>query len=462
MATTTSESSTSTADPRDLRSIRPVILASFIGTTIEWYDFFLYGTAAALVFNRLFFPNVDPLIGTLSSFGTFAVGFVARPFGGIVFGHYGDRLGRKSMLVYSLVIMGVATFLIGLLPTHDAIGMWAPVLLVVLRCAQGIGVGGEWGGAVLMAVEHSPPGRRGLSGSWPQMGVPAGLFLSTVVFAITSTQMSEEQFLAWGWRLPFLVSLGLVAVGIFIRLAIMETPAFTSLTQSGKREERPVVTALRTHRRSLLLAMGMRVAENGLFYVYTVFVLSYGPAQLGLARNTMLTGVTLAALGGLFAIPLYGALSDRIGRRPVYLFGAAFSLLYALPFFLLLDTRSDRRRLDGHRRRRRRRPQRDVRTTGRLLLGTVRRERPLQRRVDGVSVRVRRVGRTRAVHRDRAAGVEREGGGRRIHDDPGGDYAGVDVSGRRNCTGEPICRPEGIAPDLKVGPTLSGSSALPW
>src|SRR5574339_679401 len=220
-------------------SIRPVILASFIGTTIEWYDFFLYGTAAALVFNRLFFPNVDPVIGTLSSFGTFAVGFVARPFGGIVFGHYGDRLGRKAMLVYSLVIMGVATFLIGLLPTYDSIGVWAPLLLVVLRCAQGIGVGGEWGGAVLMAVEHAPHGRRGLSGSWPQMGVPAGLCLSTIVFAICSTVMSEDQFIAWGWRLPFLLSVALVAVGIFIRLAIMETPAFTSLSEAGKREARP-------------------------------------------------------------------------------------------------------------------------------------------------------------------------------------------------------------------------------
>ena len=337
MATTTNAPSTSTAD---LRSIRPVILASFIGTTIEWYDFFLYGTAAALVFNRLFFPNVDPVIGTLSSFGTFAVGFVARPFGGIVFGHYGDRLGRKAMLVYSLLIMGVATFLIGLLPTYGSIGIWAPVLLVVLRCAQGIGVGGEWGGAVLMAVEHSPHGRRGLSGSWPQMGVPAGLFLSTVVFAICSTSMTDEQFIAWGWRLPFLVSVALVAVGIFIRLAIMETPAFTNMREAGTREARPVVTALRTHRRSLLLAMGMRLAENGLFYVYTVFVLSYGPGELGMARNTMLTGVTLAALAGLVAIPLYGALSDRVGRRPVYLFGAGFSLLYAMPFFLLLETRS--------------------------------------------------------------------------------------------------------------------------
>jgi MHS family shikimate/dehydroshikimate transporter-like MFS transporter len=324
----------------DLRSIRPVILASFIGTTIEWYDFFLYGTAAALVFNRLFFPTVDPLIGTLSAFGTFAVGFVARPLGGIVFGHYGDRLGRRSMLVYSLVIMGVATFLIGLLPTYDSIGVWAPILLVVLRCAQGVGVGGEWGGAVLMAVEHSPPGRRGFAGSWPQMGVPAGLFLSTVVFALCSSQMTDEQFMSWGWRLPFLLSLALIAVGIFIRLKIMETPAFTSLQQAGLREARPLVTAIRTHRRSLLLAMGMRVAENGLFYIYTVFVLSYGPSQLGLPRGTMLTGVTLAALCGLAAIPFYGALSDRVGRRPVYLFGAAFSLLYAIPFFLLLDTRS--------------------------------------------------------------------------------------------------------------------------
>jgi MFS transporter, MHS family, shikimate and dehydroshikimate transport protein len=340
MVTTTSARSTSTADGGDLRSIRPVILASFIGTTIEWYDFFLYGTAAALVFNRLFFPNVDPVVGTLSSFGTFAVGFIARPFGGVVFGHYGDRLGRKAMLVYSLLIMGVATFLIGLLPTYDSIGIWAPVLLVVLRCAQGIGVGGEWGGAVLMAVEHSPSGRRGLSGSWPQMGVPAGLFLSTVVFAICSRSMGDEQFIAWGWRLPFLVSAALVVVGMFIRLAIMETPAFTNLSETGKRERRPVVTALRTHRRSLLLAMGMRLAENGLFYVYTVFVLSYGPSQLGLERNTMLTGVTLAAMAGLVAIPLYGALSDRVGRRPVYLFGAGFSLLYAMPFFLLLETRS--------------------------------------------------------------------------------------------------------------------------
>jgi metabolite-proton symporter len=326
-----------TSDPR---TVRKVVLASFIGTTIEWYDFFLYGTAAALVFNRLFFPTVDPLIGTLSSFGTFAVGFVARPLGGIVFGHFGDRVGRKAMLVYSLIIMGVATFLIGLLPTHASIGVWAPVLLVVLRTAQGIGVGGEWGGAVLMAVEHAPPHRRGFAGSWPQMGVPAGLLLSTLVFNLFTTNLSEAQFLAWGWRIPFLLSALLIVVGVFIRLNVVESPAFVEVVKSQSRQAQPLIVAVRDYRRNVLLAMGMRVAENGIFYVYTVFVLSYGPGELGLARDTMLWGVTLAALGGLIAIPLYGALSDRVGRRPVYLFGALFSLAYAFPFFWLLATRS--------------------------------------------------------------------------------------------------------------------------
>ena len=331
---------TATPIAADLWTIRPVILASFVGTAIEWYDFFLYGTAAALVFNRLFFPTVDPLLGTLSAFGTFAVGFVARPIGGIVFGHYGDRVGRKTMLVYSLGIMGVATFLIGLLPSYQAIGIWAPVLLVVLRFAQGIGVGGEWGGAVLMAVEHSPERRRGLAGAWPQMGVPAGLFLSTVIFGSFSTQLSEEAFLSWGWRVPFLLSIAMVAVGLFIRLRILETPAFLRLQHTQTQEARPLIAAVRHYRRNMLLAMGMRVAENGLFYVYTVFVLTYGPSALGLPRDVMLWGVTIAALSGLVAIPFFGSLSDRLGRRPVYLFGAVFSLAYAFPFFWLLDTRA--------------------------------------------------------------------------------------------------------------------------
>src|SRR5438132_1840862 len=210
----------------DSRHLRRVILASFIGTTIEWYDFFLYGTAAALVFNRLFFPNVAPLIGTLSSYGTFAVGFVARPLGGMLFGHYGDRIGRRAMLIYSLLLMGVATAAIGLIPTYATVGVWAPVWLTLLRFAQGIGVGGEWGGAVLMAVEHSGGAQRGFHGSWPQMGVPAGSLLSTGVFALFSSQLSDQQFLAWGWRIPFLLSTVLIAVGLFIRLRVLESPAF--------------------------------------------------------------------------------------------------------------------------------------------------------------------------------------------------------------------------------------------
>jgi MFS transporter, MHS family, shikimate and dehydroshikimate transport protein len=320
--------------------VRRVMLASFVGTAIEWYDFFLYGTAAATVFGPLFFPGADPLVGTLSAFGTFAVGFVARPFGGIVFGHFGDRVGRKSMLVYSLLIMGAATFLIGLLPTYSQIGVLAPLLLVVLRLLQGIGVGGEWGGAVLMAVEHSPSGRRGLSGSWPQAGVPAGLFLSTVVFGVMNTSLTDEQFLAWGWRVPFLVSLLLIGVGLFIRLAVLESPAFAALQASNRREARPLVTAVRDYRHPLLLAMGMRAGENAVFYIYTVFILSYGATQLGMPRATMLWGVALAAAVGLFTIPLFGWLSDRIGRRRMYFAGAVFSLLYVVPCFLLLGTRS--------------------------------------------------------------------------------------------------------------------------
>jgi MFS transporter, MHS family, shikimate and dehydroshikimate transport protein len=321
-------------------SLKQVVAASFVGTTIEWYDFFLYGTAAALVFNELFFPNAEPLIGTLSAFGTFAVGFAARPIGGVVFGHFGDRIGRKSMLVLSLLIMGVATFLIGVLPTYASIGVLAPVLLVLLRFAQGLGVGGEWGGAVLMSVEHAPKGRRGFFGSWPQMGVPAGLLLSTLVFAAMQGLTTEEQFLAWGWRVPFLVSIVLVAVGLFIRLRIMESPAFQAVKDSKSEAERPIVDVVKSHPREVLVAMGMRVAENGTFYVLTVFVLAYGEDTLELAKGTMLTGVIIAAAIGLFTIPLWGHLSDRFGRRPLYMAGAVISLLWAFPFFGLLDTQS--------------------------------------------------------------------------------------------------------------------------
>ncbi|HEV8356284.1 MAG TPA: MFS transporter [Gemmatimonadales bacterium] len=316
--------------------IRPVIFASFIGTAIEWYDFFLYGTAAALVFNKLFFPTQAPLAGTLSAYGTFAVGFVARPVGGAVFGHFGDRVGRRTMLVWSLLIMGIGTALIGVLPTYAEIGVWAPVLLVFLRFAQGIGIGGEWGGAVLMAIEHSRAGKRGLHGSWPQMGVPAGLLLSTGVFALLSSRLTDQEFLAWGWRVPFLLSVLLVLVGLFVRLRLLETPAFTRLREARGTAAAPLLDVLRDHRRVTLVGMGMRFGQNVLFYIFTVFVLSYGEKTLGYTRSTMLGGLAVGATVGLFTIPLWAALSDRVGRRPVYLTGAVLSLLYAFPFFWLL------------------------------------------------------------------------------------------------------------------------------
>jgi MFS transporter, MHS family, shikimate and dehydroshikimate transport protein len=322
----------------ETQSIRQVIAASFIGTTIEWYDFFLYGSAAALVFNTLFFPNISPLVGTLAAFGTYGVGFVARPFGGVIFGHYGDRVGRKTMLIISLTMMGVATFLIGLLPTANQIGIWAPILLVVLRLIQGLGVGGEWGGAVLLAVEHAPEGRRGFYGSWPQMGVPAGLLLANAVLLPLSAGLSQEQFLSWGWRVPFLLSIVLVAVGLFIRLKILESPAFRQVQESQTEAQMPIVDVVRAYPKNVLLAMGMRIAENGIFYILTVFVLSYATQNLGLSQTTALIGVIIGAAIGLFSTPAYGALSDRVGRRRVYMFGAVFSLLFSFPFFWLMDT----------------------------------------------------------------------------------------------------------------------------
>jgi MFS transporter, MHS family, shikimate and dehydroshikimate transport protein len=318
-------------------SIRTVAFASLIGTTIEWYDFFLYGTATALVFNRLFFPTFDPLMGTLLSLGTYSVAFVARPVGGIVIGHYGDKIGRKSMLVLTLMIMGIATFLIGVLPTYATLGPLAPVLLIVLRIAQGFGVGGEWGGAVLMAVEHAPEGRRGFYGSWPQIGVPAGLLLSTIVY-FPFSRMPEATFLAWGWRVPFLLSIVLVVVGLVIRVRILETPAFERLKEKRQESRLPIVEVLRRYPKEVLLAMGARLAENGAFYLYTTFILVYAVQHVRMDRNIVLWALIVVATIELPAIPLYGALSDRIGRRPVYLFGAIATAVTAYPIFWMVDT----------------------------------------------------------------------------------------------------------------------------
>jgi metabolite-proton symporter len=319
-------------------SIRKVAIASFIGTTIEWYDFFLYGTASALVFGRLFFPQYDELTGTLASFGTYAVGFLARPIGGIVCGHYGDRLGRKSMLIFTLLLMGVATALIGLLPTYASIGIWAPVLLIVLRLAQGFAVGGEWGGAVLMAVEHAPAGRRGFYGSWPQIGVPAGLLLSTLIFSQIA-KLPEAALLSWGWRLAFLLSILLVVVGVFIRLTVVEPPEFARIKAARNEARVPLLETIRQHPKNLLLALGARIADNAVFYLYTVFILTYATLpRIGFSRSAVLNAVSLAAVFQMIALPAYGLLSDFLGRRPVYLFGALGTAAFAFPFFWLIET----------------------------------------------------------------------------------------------------------------------------
>jgi metabolite-proton symporter len=318
-------------------SIRTVGLASLIGTTIEWYDFFLYGTAAALVLDKIFFPTFDPFVAKLASLTTYAVGFVARPLGGVIIGHYGDRIGRKSMLVLTLIIMGIATFLIGVLPTYEQIGPMAAVLLVLLRVAQGFGVGGEWGGAILMAVEHAPPGRRGFYGSWPQIGVPAGLLLSTLIFTPFS-RLPQESFLSWGWRIPFLLSVVLVIVGLVIRVRILETPAFSRMKEERQEARQPILEVIRHYPREVLVAMGARLAENGAFYIYTVFVLIYGTTHVGMDRNIVLTGIMIAAALELLSIPLFGFLSDLVGRRPVYFFGALTTAVLAYPLFWMLDS----------------------------------------------------------------------------------------------------------------------------
>lgn len=340
----------SASAPPTPSSLKRIVAASLIGTTIEWYDFFLYGSAAALVFNKLFFPGSDPLVGTLLSFLTYAVGFAARPLGALVFGHYGDRIGRKKLLVLSLLMMGGATFAIGLIPTHATIGTAAPVLLTVLRLIQGFALGGEWGGAVLLVSEHGDAERRGFWASWPQTGAPAGQLLATGVLSALTALLSDAAFASWGWRIPFLLSGVLVIVGLWIRLSVDESPVFKeALARAEERkataagddtEKMPLVAVLRHHWREVLVAMGARMAENISYYVITAFILVYATTSAGLSKQTALNAVLIASAVHFAVIPAWGALSDRIGRRPVYLIGAIGVGAWMFPFFALIDSAS--------------------------------------------------------------------------------------------------------------------------
>ncbi|WP_417251890.1 MFS transporter [Castellaniella sp.] len=324
--------------PRSSRSYVTAGIASMLGTTIEWYDYFLYGTAAALIFNKIFFPDFDPLMGTLAAFATYSVGFFARPLGGIIFGHFGDRVGRKSMLLITLVMMGVPTILIGLIPSYESIGYWAAILLVIMRFMQGIAVGGEWGGAVLMAVEHAPEGKKGFFGSLPQAGVAPGLLLSSFAMAAVST-LPEEQMLSWGWRLPFLASVVLLLVGWFIRIRVAESPDFEAMQSAGKKAEVPLRTVVTKHSRSVMLVIGARLGEVTWFYTVVTFALAYATGTLGIPKIEVLDAIMWGAAVSFFTMPLCGMLGDRIGHKYVFMLGSIGILLFGTVFFDLLATR---------------------------------------------------------------------------------------------------------------------------
>jgi metabolite-proton symporter len=318
--------------------LRKAIVASTIGTAIEWYDFFLYGTAAGLVFGKLYFPNEDALTATLAAFGTYFVGFIGRPIGAAIFGHYGDRIGRKATLIATLLLMGIATFLVAFVPTYADVGIWGAVILTVLRMVQGIGVGGEWGGSVLLAMEWSRThGERGLVASWPQFGVPCGLFLANLA-VLAFSALSGDQFYVWGWRIPFALSIVLVGVGLWIRLGILETPVFRQVVRENKVEKAPIAEVFKKHPKEILLSALLRMAEQAPFYIFTAFIFAYATGTLHMSRNLILTAVLVAACVSFVTIPLSGHISDRIGRRKMYLIGAAATGLFGFLYFGMVDT----------------------------------------------------------------------------------------------------------------------------
>src|SRR5271165_6874741 len=311
------------SDAEHSAQLRKAVIASTIGTAIEWYDFFLYGTAAGLIFGKLYFPNQEPLAATLAAFGTYFVGFAARPVGAAIFGHYGDRIGRKATLIATLLFMGIATFLVAFVPTYASIGIWGAVILTALRALQGIGVGGEWGGSVLLAMEWSRThGQRGLVASWPQFGVPAGLFLANLA-VLGFSAWSGDQFLVWGWRLPFALSIVLVAVGLWIRLGILETPVFQKLLDEKKVEKAPIIEVIKRQPREIILSALLRMSEQAPFYIFTAFIFAYAVGTLHMSRDFILAAVLVASCVSFVSIPLSGHISDRIGRRKMYLIGAA-------------------------------------------------------------------------------------------------------------------------------------------
>jgi metabolite-proton symporter len=319
--------------------VRRALVASTVGTAVEWYDFFLYGTAAALVFPQLFFPNASHFAGVLASFATYAVGFAARPVGAAIFGHWGDRIGRKATLIATLMLMGIASMLIGLMPTYDTIGVWAPILLVVLRLTQGLGVGGEWGGSVTLSMEWGNPKRRGFIASWPQVGVPIGLLLSTGAVSLVS-HLTGSGFESWGWRIPFIASILLVGVGLYVRLGVLESPLFAREKEANRIEKQPTIEVIKRHPKEILLSAMLRMSEQMPFYIFTVFVLEYGTSDLGFGKNFLTNSVCAAAALSLIMVPLFGHLSDKIGRKRMYMIGAALTAAWALPYFALLDTKS--------------------------------------------------------------------------------------------------------------------------